>query len=140
MEDCLKRLHAAGFRHAGRWARSGDGVSFTCYAPEEPGVYVFVVRGRVHYVGAAQRGIARRLRSYHRKQRRFQERPDPRPVHRHLFDTIAAGDKVDVFVLAPDQHTWRDLPINLTAGIEEGVIKVFNPPWNVRGRTMADAA
>jgi hypothetical protein len=130
-----ERLLAGGFVRAGVWRVVSDVFRLESVAalPRDAGVYAYVVDGTVCYVGSAQSGlhvrlrhyeIARTLRTAHRVREKIKELlADEKNIH-----------KVEVFILVPRPLYWRGLPINMVAGVEEGLIRELKPIWNIRGR------
>jgi hypothetical protein len=90
----------------------------------------------VHYVGSAQGSLHGRMRNYESQQRRG---TSGRPVHAKLREAIDSGISVEVHtleILQPLQEGLHGLPIDYTVGLEAGLIRVINPAWNRRGRSM----
>ncbi|CAK7262075.1 MULTISPECIES: GIY-YIG nuclease family protein [unclassified Shinella] len=127
----IAHLMAAGFRPAGRW-ETPDGASLArgFDVDRKPGVYVYAVNGVIAYVGSAQRGLHRRLRHYEiSKKMKTAMR-----IRSEILASLARGDAVDVYLLpAPPAMFWNGLPVDAIAGIEDGLIRKINPPWNIRG-------
>jgi hypothetical protein len=104
--------------------------------PNEPGVYVFVIDGRVMYVGKSgqRRGIRKRLCEYHRICGRQCFDGGPRTtcyVNANIYKHAAAGCKIDVYVL----------PISDFNAIEADMIhRLRHPPWNVAKCTICGHA
>ena len=133
--DILARLLSCGFTRIGAWRVGTSGMAhLDGQAPAEPGVYAFFVGGRLCYVGAAQRGLHHRMQSYSRNQRIGGSR---RPIHRELALVLKNAQAIDVLAVIPEQLNWRGLPVDTIAGLEEGLIRLFQPPWNRRGLGVA---
>ena len=130
----VERLLVGGFVRAGAWQmvagvfqrESADTL------PAKPGVYAYVVDGRVCYVGSAQRGLRTRLRHYEIAK-------TLRTVHRvrteimNLIADAKHAHKVEIFIFVPEPLYWRGLPIDMVLGVEEGLIRELRPIWNRRG-------
>ncbi|MGD0187319.1 MAG: hypothetical protein ABSC25_19005 [Roseiarcus sp.] len=98
-------------------------------------MYLFVLGGRVQYVGAALKSLGGRMRSYERRQRAPRS---TRPVHKKLADAIAGGERVEVYarsIASSEVCAWRGLPVNVPLGVEAALVAAIDPPWNRRGRT-----
>ena len=133
----LDRLKAGGFTNSGTWKRSGQEPPH-CEGPipSEPGVYVFVQGGRIRYVGAAQKRLSSRIKSYERRQR---DQSSNRPVHVALTKAVTKTEVVEVYtrvITPPIQVTFDGLPIDYLVGLEAGLIEEFKPAWNRRGRKL----
>lgn len=130
----IESLLAGGFTLSGTWRLNPSAIGqvhLEGEAPREPGVYAHVVNGVVHYVGSAQRGLRKRLRHYQITQ-------NLRTAYRVRGQIILAltdGMRVETFTLVPKPNplVWQDLPVDLVAGLEEGLIRSLRPLWNVRG-------
>jgi len=97
-------------------------------AEREPGVYAYAVDGIVHYVGSAQRGLHGRFRRYAiTRTMRTSKR-----VRDEILGLLAARRVVEIYTLIPPAFDWQGLPVDLIAGIEEGLIRQLRPTWNVR--------
>ena len=69
VDATTKRLIAGGFNLSARWKLDAAWrARLIGEVPKQPGVYAFAVNGKVHYVGSAQRGLAKRLRRYETTQ------------------------------------------------------------------------
>lgn len=126
----LPKLITAGFRRMGCWrpTSAGDGIELDFTAERAPGVYAYVVNGVVHYVGSAQSGLHGRFRRYAitktmRTSRRIRDK---------ILGCFAAGQAVEIYTLVPPSLIWHDLPVDLIAGLEEGLIRSLHPVWNLR--------
>jgi hypothetical protein len=136
MGDALHtdQLSAGGFVHAGSWLfdEATNSIRFKGDnpLPREAGVYAYAVAGVVHYVGSAQRGLRVRLRHYEvAKTMRTAHR-----IRAEILTLLEQGQVVDVFTMVPPPLTLNEvLPIDVVAGLEEGLIRSLRPIWNRRG-------
>ena len=97
--------------------------------PKQPGVYAFAVNGKVHYVGSAQRGLAKRLRRYEITQTRL----TAFRIRGLIRERLKAGARVAVLTIVPRPMQRKGLPVDPIAGLEEGLIREMQPKWNKRG-------
>ncbi len=128
-------LHAdillnAGFHCASTWSLDDAGLLILKEVlPKEVGVYAFVKEGIVMYVGVATMGLAKRIYFYakpgvsQRTSLRLNE------IIRHELKSAA---QIDVFIAHPDDMEWNGLPVHGAAGLELGLIKAYELPWNLR--------
>lgn len=132
MTEAMNILTAAGFRKAGHWiatdAANRQGMDVDAPCPRDAGVYAFVVAGTVRYVGSAQRGLHSRFRRYATTSTM---RTSAR-VRDEILACLAQGQAVEIYTLIPPSFTWNGLPVDLVAGIEEGLIREMRPAWNRR--------
>lgn len=96
--------------------------------PRDAGVYAFVVGGTVRYVGSAQRGLHSRFRRYATADTM---RTSAR-VRGNILACLDQGQVVEIYTLIPPSHAWKGLPVDLIAGIEEGLIRSMRPVRNRR--------
>ncbi len=124
-------LERSGFMRVGNWrlTAAGDGIVLDGKAERIAGVYAYVVDGVIHYVGSAQRGLHTRFRRYVTSQTM---RTSMR-IRGEIVGFLAQGRIVEVFVLSPPAFEWRGLPVDLVAGLEEGLIRSMRPIGNRRG-------
>jgi hypothetical protein len=131
------RLISGGFVLSGRWELDpGSRPRFIGEAPIQPGAYAFSVDGDVSSVGSAQRGIARRMNTYEKTEtKRTAYR-----VRGLIAQELSVGRSVEVLTIVPGTVRWNGLPLDLAAGLEQGIICEFRPRWNIRGLGMRPLA
>ena len=144
VDATAKRLISGGFKLSGQWKiDTTSRARFDGEATQEPGVYVFTVNGKVHYVGSAQTGLAKRLRDYDNGAQRKGRYEDPKnrekskhvvPMARRIIEELKAGSTVTVLTIVPRPMRRKGLPIDPIAGLEQGLIRELDPSWNRRGR------
>ncbi|MBX4967440.1 GIY-YIG nuclease family protein [Rhizobium binae] len=124
-------LLRAGFCFLGEWT-PGEDESFRldAAAPTDGGVYSFVVDDVVMYVGLTQRGLRQRLDGYRRGHER--QRTNAR-VKALILEALSAGKRVKVLIASPEEGSWNGLPVNMSAGLEAGLITKVQPAWNILG-------
>lgn len=126
----LQALMDAGFERIGNWhlVDEGAGIRLNGNAAREAGVYAYVVDGVIHYIGSAQRGLHVRFRRYATtKTLRTSSR-----IRSNIIACLKEGKAVEVYALQPQAMQWRNLPVDLVAGLEEGLIRFVSPAWNRR--------
>lgn len=101
-------------------------------APDVPGVYAFVINGHAQYIGVASTSLAKRLYFY--------RKPGPTQktnirLNAVLRNAIASGSSIDIFVATPPTLEWSGWRLSGPEGLEAGIIKHYNLPWNLRGTT-----
>src|SRR5690348_1470049 len=56
--------------------------------------------------------------------------------HAKLMEVLTVKENVDIYVFRdPEPKLHAGVPINLAAGLEDGLILEFRPPWN-QGRAV----
>lgn len=128
----MNRILKIGFKYAGQWTISGDGIkpAFQHYANAHNVLYAFVSNGNVMYIGKTAQPLSKRFYGY--------ENPSSSQTtnvknNKNITNMLAAGDPLDIFVL-PDNGLmhYGDFHINLAAGLEDSLIGRLDPPWNGR--------
>ena len=123
-------LHA-GFRLLGNWTQSAPGeILLSARAPNDPGVYAFILEGVIVYVGLTQTGLRTRLDHYRRGHERQRT---SRRVKGLIATALSEKKRVEVLIAIPPALDWNGLPINTAAGLEMGLIKSIKPVWNILG-------
>ena len=121
----------AGFARLGTWVADGTGgIALDTPAPRDPGVYVFVVGGMIKYIGVSRAGIRSRMSNYRAGQ--AGQKTSAR-VNQIINEHVSAGTVVEVYVAHPPAIEWNGLPVVTAAGLEAGLIKMIQPPWNKMG-------
>ncbi|MER9880992.1 GIY-YIG nuclease family protein [Mesorhizobium sp. M0118] len=113
----VQLLVDAGFIRLGLWTSIEGRIQLETAAPRIPGVYAFVIAGQVIY------------RSGHSTQKTSSR------INLQIIEELAAGRVVEIYLATPEPAEWNGLPVNMAAGLEEGLIQKFRPPWNVRSAT-----
>ena len=125
-----KELIRAGFENVAIWRSSQKyGIEPSSKLPTRQGVYAFSIGGVVKYVGVATMGLSKRIYLY--------SKPGPTQrtsirLHQIISACVTRGELVAILVATPDDLHWNGLPIHGCAGLELGLIKKFNLPWNRR--------
>lgn len=131
-----------GFVDVGKWQPKGDSIAYNLDgagasasevlldAPNA--LYAFVRDDQVVYIGKTVRSIRKRYVGYGRpgKTQATNQR-----CHRNIKAAIAEGTEIRIFVFTPVTHLrYSDFEINLAAGLEDSLIRDFDPPWNGKDR------
>lgn len=126
----VDHLLSSGFELAACWVAGDDGrIALDRALPKLPGVYAFAIGGVVQYVGLASIGLAKRTYFYARPG--ATQRTSLR-LNALLLEHQATGTVVEVYVAMPPDGTWNSLPVDFCAGLELGLIRTFDLPWNKR--------
>jgi hypothetical protein len=130
----LQTLKNAGFKRIGFWALNEKRVpglrKLRGASLEGPAIYLFVVNGRVKYVGKAH-SISARLNQY---VSAFDEKRGTRKVDDGIRDALKNCQKVKIYTFAVSKRFfWRKgVPFDFVVGLEDGLIKKLapGPEWN----------
>ena len=131
-----------GFVDVGRWVPSGDFITYEFDGENananqvlfdaSNALYAFVCGEQVLYIGKTARSIRKRYVGYCRPGRR---QATNLRCHHNIKTAITEGHEIRIFAFAPITHfQYADFEINLAAGLEDSLIRAFDPPWNGRQR------
>jgi hypothetical protein len=131
-----------GFLDVAKWRLSGEEIACDLDGEraaanqvllDDPNaLYAFLQGDAVQYIGKTTRGVRRRFVTYRRpgKGQRTNLRCNAK-----IKEALKTGAEIRVLVFAPITHLrYLDFEINLAAGLEDSLIKAFDPPWNGRER------
>jgi hypothetical protein len=97
--------------------------------PKEIGVYAFAKGEHVLYVGVATMGLAKRLYFYAKPG--ITQRTSQR-LNEIIKTELQTVSHIDIYTARPPDFEWNGLPVHGSAGLELGLIKKYDLPWNVR--------
>jgi transposase-like protein len=123
-------LLKAGFEHLGCWRLKDGQLALDRPAPVERGVYVFAQDNLAVYVGVSARSLSHRLGFYIKPGK---TQTTSLRLNAALRDELAAEKPIQVYIATPPDIMWNGLPVCGAAGLELGLIRTFNLPWNKRG-------
>jgi hypothetical protein len=130
-EVAIDVLIDAGFERLGTWIADGaGGIALNTPAPRDGGVYAFAVEGMIKYIGVSRAGIRSRMSNYRAGQKG--QKTSAR-VNQIINDHVAMGAVVEIYVAMPPALEWNGLPVITSAGLEAGLIRMIQPPWNKMG-------
>lgn len=143
MFENLERLKAVGFRLAGKWTLSNNVLRLVL----EPSVmhetnvlYAFTVDGAVKYVGKTTQSLVKRMQGY-RCPASSAERGGSTNIknNQNIRNALASNSTVEIYVLhALPNQMHGEFSVNLSAGLEDSLIKTLAPPWN--GKVVPNAS
>lgn len=131
-----------GFVDVGKWQPSGDFIAYQLDGEDAAAnqvlldasnaLYAFVRGDEVLYIGKTARSIRKRYVGYCRPGKR---QATNLRCHGNIKAAILAGNEIRILAFAPITHLrYADFEINLAAGLEDSLIRAFDPPWNGRER------
>ena len=107
----------------------GGEIRLSAALPKHEGVYAFSIDDIVQYVGVATMGLAKRIYFYAKPG--ISQRTSLR-LNGVIRNELAKGKSVQVLYACPDHLEWNGLPVHGSAGLELGLIKQYDLPWNQR--------
>lgn len=124
------QLLQAGFRRISTWIIRDDGSLINSEAfPRDVGVYAFIKGEIVMYIGVATMSLAKRLNFYAKPG--ISQKTSIR-LNKIILEELGNGAKIEILVAMPEDTQWNGLPVHGAAGLELGLIKNYQLPWNVR--------
>ncbi|MFJ5488258.1 GIY-YIG nuclease family protein [Hansschlegelia beijingensis] len=131
-----------GFADVGAWLASGEAIAFELDEAKAAvndvlvdtpnALYAFVQGNSVQYIGKTTQSVRKRFVGYRNPGR--SQRTNLR-CNAKITQALAAGSEVRVMIFTPISNLrYGDYEINLAAGLEDSLIKAFDPPWNGRDR------
>jgi hypothetical protein len=126
----VETLLAGGFKLSSRWLLSVEGdLKLDPPLPKEVGVYAFVKKGAALYVGVATMGLAKRIYFYAKPA---STQTTSQRLNKILKTELGQSEKIDIYTAIPPDQDWNGLPVHGAAGLELGLIKKYELPWNKR--------
>jgi len=135
MAEALNRLLAIGFTPAGKWSLVNNVLRLKlepAVMHEQNVLYAFVVDGKLAYVGKTAQSLIKRMQGY-RSPPSTAERGGTTNIknNRNIVNALSSGATVDIYALHPlPSQAHGEFSVNLSAGLEDSLIKALTPPWN----------
>lgn len=134
----MKRLIDIGFQLAGKWTLTERGLNLhldKLLEGEQNVLYAFAVNGELNYIGKTTQSLSKRMQGY-KNPASNGERGGTTNIknNRNISTALHSGKVVEIYVLHPQsEQRHGGFLVNLSAGLEDSLIKELSPPWN--GRT-----
>ena len=127
-------IEKSGLKYIGRWLFVDDNIKFELMpgVNKKEALYAFVVSNEVKYIGKTTSELNNRFSGY--------QSPGPTQStnianNRKIKEELNQGNNVDIYMLEEgDPIYYKNIKINLPAGLEDRLIQKFNPIWNRLGR------
>ena len=130
----LESLLEIGFRKVGKVRLIDGEILIEIFEESESKniLYSFVSNNEPLYVGKTTQTLKRRMYGY--KNPGKTQATNIRN-NRNLKDILKSGETVDLFVL-PDHGLlhFGKFHLNLAAGLEDNIVKLLAPKWNMTGK------
>lgn len=130
------KLLALGMEDAARWQIDGlklkavghKAARWRHLSAVPNALYAFCSDDDVLYIGKTTKTLSKRFVSFCSAGTRGAT--DSR-CHREIRKLLGRGLDVHIIVLPPDpSHTWSGIRLNLAAGLEDDLVRTFQPKWN----------
>ncbi len=129
----MKRLTDIGFRRVGEWTLEDNGVRARLDEPlaDQRLLYAFVSDGKVLYVGKTIGGLKKRMSGY--------QCPGATQYtnirgKKEIMKSMKEGKKIEILAMTDGLLKLGDFQVNMAAGLEDSIIAVLKPEWNLNGR------
>lgn len=127
-------LKSVGFHQAGYWHTPFDRLEHRLILPGQTHdvLYAFVVGDQVMYLGKTKKSLKGRMTMYANPGKDKRQSTNIRANER-IRECISCGKVVEIWLL----DSWEPLshcgiPVSVPAGIEDELIALMRPLWNVR--------
>jgi hypothetical protein len=126
----LESLTWFGFQHTGYWQKRADREQIVLRGQVDgrPAVYIFIVDSEVMFVGAAHAGLKQRMDHYAQNGRTA----SALRIRHAILALLKQGRTVHILAqsFAPVIRDVDGLPIDMVAGMQAGLRRLLQPPWN----------
>jgi hypothetical protein len=130
--DSKRFLLDLGFEGIGEWFLENGSLQFKLakYGNELNILYAFIVQGDVKYIGKSNLTLYARMNGYKNPGPTQSTNIDKKA---RIVDSLRNGISVQILAfLQKERMFYRGAPINLAAGLEDGLLTRIRPPWNNR--------
>jgi hypothetical protein len=129
----VQQLMRSGFGRVGCWELSHDQkLTHKIALPSMAGVYAFAIDGVVQYVGVSAKSLRQRFGFYVKPG---STQTTSIRLNEMIRGQIERGAVVEILLAHPPDQEWRGLKVSGPEGLEAGLIRDFDLPWNKRGST-----
>jgi hypothetical protein len=131
MENSQQYLLQIGFELVGYWLLSDGRIRFVLQKHNQASnvLYAFTSEEHVLYIGKTIQAFSQRMNGY--------QNPGPSQRtnirnHKLIIEILQRKVGVNILALVPKESmSFRGVQVNIAAGIEDNLIAIFKPPWNV---------
>jgi hypothetical protein len=132
----MNRLLEIGFVSVGHWTIQENTLKYilATHHTSKNVLYSFISNGHIKYIGKTKLELSQRMYGY--------QNPGPtqstnKRVHSEIKKSLLNDEPVDIFILADNGLLrYGNFIINLASGLEDTLIYVINPKWNLSGRKI----
>jgi hypothetical protein len=126
-------IQTLGFEDSGYWFLENNNIDFKLFKPQKETniLYAFVVDDEVVYIGKSVQSLFKRMYLY--KNFGPSQYTNIRN-HASIKDCLDQGKTVRVYAFIQQvPMEYKGIPINLAAGLEDNLISILKPLWNMTG-------
>jgi hypothetical protein len=133
--EALEMIQYLGFEESGYWFLENGEIDFKLTKSQEETniLYAFVSSDKVMYIGKSVQSLYKRMYLY--KKCGPSQHTNIRN-HARIKACLEKGQIIRIFTFVQkDPMEYRGVPINIGAGLEDNLIALLNPEWNITGKT-----
>ena len=122
-----------GFEESGYWSLENNDIAFNLFKSQTETniLYAFVVDDQVVYIGKSVQSLFKRMYLY--KNFGPSQYTNIRN-HASIKDCLEQGKTVRIYALIQKvPMEYKGIPINLASGLEDNLISLLKPNWNITG-------
>lgn len=122
-----------GFEESGYWFLENTEISFNLFKSQKETniLYAFVLDNEVVYIGKSVQSLFKRMYLY--KNFGPSQYTNIRN-HASITDCLEQGKTVRIYAFIQQvPMEYKGIPINLAAGLEDNLISILEPYWNMTG-------
>jgi hypothetical protein len=131
----LDLIKSVGFRCVGKWHIGDSGLDYDIEREvkiAKRSLYAFVHDSEVLYIGKTVGVFSGRMSGYRRPG--TSQRTNLR-VNPLLLDLLRTKNKISIYHFQPTEELrFKTILLNVAAGLEDALIEIISPPWNMNGR------
>jgi hypothetical protein len=127
----MQKIVRIGFENVGQWFMANGNINFNLnkFAENNNILYAFIVNNEIKYIGKSTKTLAERMGQY--KNPGISQKTNIRN-NQHIKDCLLRGNEVYIYVFADSgMLSYGSFQINLSAGLEDSIIKKYDPEWNI---------
>lgn len=130
----MSPLLQIGFKKVGSWLLDDDKlkVVINCEADAKNILYCFVADGEPMYIGKTIQSLKKRMYGY---QNPGSSQATNIRNNKNIINVLKNGKTVELYAL-PDHVLlhFGEFHLNLAAGLEDSIVKILTPKWNMVGK------
>jgi hypothetical protein len=126
-------IQTLGFEDSGCWFLENNNIAFKLFKSQKETniLYAFVVDDEVVYIGKSVQSLFKRMYLY--KNFGPSQYTNIRN-HSSIKNCLDQGKTVRVYAFVQQvPMEYKGIPINLAAGLEDNLISILKPLWNMTG-------
>lgn len=127
----MNRLSNLGLIRVGQWTYYQNRLrsNLTSNTSTENVLYIFSSNGDIKYIGKTRNNLFTRMHQY---QQPHNSQSTNTRVNTAIVSHLQNGNQLDIHILIDNgQISFHGFKVNLADGIEDTLINLINPAWNL---------